>query len=103
MIYATWKLDFSNPNYGTGPESKIAELGAFAEGAWANGDISKDATILGYLNGEIDASELSAWNFAYITEAQALAFCQAINPAATFGQDGKIIALTEDNSIVALN
>ena len=96
MNYATWKLDFTDPNYGTGPEDKIAELGFGAEGAWVAGQVENGGTILGYTTEEQDESELTAWEFTNITEAEALAFCQAINPEAYLLPDGRITAPIEE-------
>jgi len=92
MNYATWKLNFSNPKYGTGPEDTIAELGANAEGAWVSGQAEDGGTILGYVSGVVDATALATWSFAFVTEAEALAFCQAINPEAYLLEDGRITA-----------
>jgi hypothetical protein len=44
----------------------------------------------------LDAAQLAAWNFAYKTEAEALAFCQAINSEAFLAEDGRIGAPMED-------
>ena len=97
MNYATWKLNFADPNYGTGPEDKIAELGFRAEGAWVAGEVQNDGTILGYTTEEQDESELTTWEFTNITEAEALAFCQAINPEAYLLPDGRITAPIEES------
>jgi hypothetical protein len=86
--YATWKLNFTDPKYGTGPEDKIAELGFAAEGAWANGQVENGATILGYLTAPQDESKLTTWSFANLTQEQALDFCRAINPDAYLLDDG---------------
>ena len=96
MNYATWKLDFTDPNYGTGPEDKIAELGFGAEGAWVAGVIENGGTILGYLTEEQDESELTTWEFTNITQVEALAFCQALNPEAYLLPDGRITAPIEE-------
>jgi hypothetical protein len=88
--YATWKLNFTDPNYGTGPEAKIAELGFSAEGAWVSGAVEDGGIILGYVQGEPDASQLAKWDFSYLTETEALAFCAEINPEAYLLPDGKI-------------
>ena len=96
MNYATWKLDFTNPNYGTGPEQKIAELGFGAEGAWLAGQSVKDGIILGYVTEPQDETELTTWDFTNITEAEALAFCQAIDPEAYLLPDGRITAPIEE-------
>ncbi len=92
MNYAIWKLDFSDPNRGTGPEEKIAELGFGAEGAWTNGEIQDGATIMGYVTEPQDESELTLWDFQNISEAQALDFCLAIDSDAYLLPDGRITA-----------
>ena len=96
MNYATWKLNFADPNYGTGPEDKIAELGFGAEGAWVDGQVETGGTILGYVTEEQDETELTAWDFTNITEAEALAFCQALNAEAYLLPDGRITAPAEE-------
>jgi hypothetical protein len=90
MNYATWKLNFANPEYGTGPEDRIAELGFGAEGAWVSGQAENGGTILGYVTEPVDESELTNWEVTNLTEAQALAFCLAINPDAYLEPDGRI-------------
>ena len=92
MNYATWKLNFTDPNYGTGPEDKIAELGFGAEGGWVSGQVENGGTILGYVTEAQDESQLTAWNFANITQADAIDFCLDINPDAYLLPDGKITA-----------
>jgi hypothetical protein len=96
MKYATWKLNFADPMYGTGPEDKITELGFKAEGGWVNGFVENDGVILGYVYGDPSESELAIWDFAYKSEAEALVFCQAINPDAFVLEDGRISAPIED-------
>ena len=96
MNYATWKLNFANPEYGTGPEERIAELGFGAEGGWVNGQVENGGTILGYVTEPVDESELTAWEVTNITEAEALEFCLAINPEAYLLPDGRITAPIED-------
>lgn len=95
MNYATWKLNFTDPNYGTGPEEAIANLGFGAEGAWSNGQVETGATILGYVTEPVDESELTTWEVRNISEAEALAFCQAIDPEAYLLPDGRITAPIE--------
>ena len=99
MKYATWKLNFDNPDYGTGPEEKIAELGAKAEAGWAEGAVESGSTILGYVTGEVDAADLSDWSFEFLTEAQALAFCNFLNADAYLLDDGRIGLPYEDLEI----
>ena len=89
MKYATWILNFVNPEYGTGPEDSINAQGGTAEGSYANGDVTQGAEILGYYTGTPTA--LSAWSFKKLTEAKALEFVQAIDPAAYLGANGRIL------------
>jgi hypothetical protein len=99
MNYATWKLNFTNPNYGTGPEDKIAELGFTAEGAWAAESVENNAVIMGYVTEPQDESKLTAWEFTNITQAAALEFCLALNPEAYLLPDGSITAPREETTI----
>ena len=92
MNYATWKLNFTHPSYGTGPEQKIAELGFGAEGGWVLGEVENGGTVLGYVTEPQDESQLTAWEFTNISQAEALEFCLAINPEASLLPDGKIKA-----------
>ena len=96
MNYATWKLNFTDPNYGTGPEDKITELGFGAEGAWVQGQVENGGIILGYVTEPVDESQLTAWEATNITEAEAIEFCLAINPEAYLLPDGRITAPIED-------
>ena len=90
MKYATWVLNFTDPNYGTGCEDSIISQGGTAEGAYLSGEITAGGKILGYYTGE--PTGLSAWSFKKITQAKALEFVQTINAEAYLGEDGKIIA-----------
>ena len=92
MNYATWKLNFTDPKYGTGPEDKIAEMGLGAEGGWVAGEAENGGTILGYVTEPVDETELTPWEVTNITQEQALDFCLAINAEAYLLPDGKIAA-----------
>lgn len=96
MNYATWKLNFTDPSYGTGPEDRIAELGFGAEGAWVSGQAENDGTILGYVTEPVDESELTTWEVTNITQQEALDFCLAIDPEAYLLPDGRITAPIKD-------
>ena len=96
MNYATWKLNFTDPKYGTGPEDRIAELGFGAEGAWVAGEVENDGTILGYVTEAVDESELTTWQVTNISQADALDFCLDINSEAYLLPDGRITAPIED-------
>jgi hypothetical protein len=92
MNYATWKLNFTDPKYGTGPEDKIGELGFAAEGAWVAGSVEAGGFILGYVTEPQDESQLTAWEFKNISELDAIEFCLAIDPTAYLLPDGRIAA-----------
>lgn len=95
MKYATWILDFTDPEYGTGPEDSIIEQGGTAEGGMPNGDTTKGAEILGYFTGE--PIDLQAWNFTELTQDEALAFVTEIDSTAYVAEDGKIqVKLVEE-------
>jgi hypothetical protein len=97
MNYATWKLNFADPKYGTGPEDRIAELGLGAEGAWVSGSVENGGTILGYVTEPVDETELTTWQVTNITQAEALDFCLALNPEAYLLADGRIAAPILEN------
>ena len=99
MNYATWKLNFADPNHGTGPEEIIAELGFGAEGAWVSGEVENGGTILGYVTEAQDESELTIWEFQNITESDAIEFCLELNSKAELLPSGKIVAPIEEPSV----
>jgi hypothetical protein len=96
MNYATWKLNFTDPNHGTGPEERIAELGLGAEAGWSKGEIENGGTILGYVTEPVDETKLTTWQVTNISQAQALEFCLDINPQAYLLPDGRITVPYED-------
>ena len=89
MKYATWKLNFAIPEYGTGPEASITLQGGTAEGSYTDGNVTDGAKILGYFTGE--PTGLDAWSFTELTQEEALAFVTAIDDTATVGEDGRIV------------
>ena len=97
MKYATWILNFDDPNYGTGPEASIAEQGGTAEGSYAKGDITKGARILGYFTGE--PTDLEAWSFTELTQQEALDFVLALDATAYVTEEGKIGIVYEEEII----
>ena len=97
MNYATWKLNFTDPQYGTGPEDKIGELGFAAEGAWVAGSVENGGVILGYVTEPQDESQLTAWGFKNISQLDALEFALALNPTAHLLPDGRIAAEVVEN------
>lgn len=97
MNYGTWKLNFTDPQYGTGPEDKIAELGYGAEGAWVAGQVETGGFILGYVTEPQDESELTAWEFKNISQLEAIEFALAIDPTAYLLPDGRIASVVVES------
>ena len=95
MNYALWNLNFTDPNYGTGPENKISQLGFGAEGAWSDGQVEMGSTIMGYVTEPQNELELADWNFRNITQQEALEFCLSINRDAYLLADGRITSPIE--------
>ena len=93
MKYATWKLNFDNPKYGTGPEQWIAEQGFWCEGGHLIGE-PDGGTIVGYFTGE--PVDLDSWEFAEVAQEQALALVLEIDATAHIVEDGKIGILVTD-------
>jgi hypothetical protein len=97
MKYATWKLNFDDPNYGTGPEPRVVKNKGTCEGAFAEGDVTKGARILGYFTGE--PTEVEAWEFTEITQQEALDFVLALDDTAYIAEDGRINIVFEEEII----
>ena len=74
MIYLKWKLSEDGVS-GTGPEETSADRGGHAEAGWA---VDADGYRIGYLAESVDLNELETWDVTQVTEAEALAFCQAL-------------------------
>ena len=90
MRYATWRLDWTNPMYGIGPEAEIAQRGGTASGVVAYPDVTT-GTILGIVSGDFNTAGLDLWSFTEIDADAALAFAQQIAPEAAFDADGRIV------------
>ena len=85
MIYLKWKL--SDGVWGTGPEETIAARGGLADASWA---VDAAGYRIGYLTQTANLDDLTTWDVTGQTEAQALAFCQALYAAAEVLPDGTI-------------
>lgn len=95
MRYLTWQLTWAD-GYGYGPEPVVAEHGARLEASsWVDPTVEV-GTILGYLHGDVDLALLDDWSVTELTEAEALAFAQAIDPNACVTDDGVIGTTTID-------
>jgi hypothetical protein len=95
MRYLTWHLTWPTNEYGYGPEQTAADNGAHLDASmWVNPDV-EHGDILGYLTGDLDIRLLSDWQTTELTEADALAFAQNIDPNAYVTDDGVIGTTTE--------
>jgi len=99
MNYATWKLNFEDPKYGTGPEDEIAKSGIKAEAAWVLGQVETGGTVLGYVSEPVEESELTTWQVKNLNEEEAIEFCLQINAEAYLLENGKITAPIEELAI----
>lgn len=100
MRYLTWKLMWpGDAKYGYGPEPIVAENGGRLDASsWVDPTV-ENGTILGYLTGDVDLTLLADWNVAELTQDEALAFAQALNPEAFLTDSGLIgepLGLTAD-------
>ena len=94
MRYLTWKLNWDG-NYGTGPEPVATANGGHLEASsWVDPSV-ETGTIMGYLTGDMEVALFAAFDGAEITEAEALAFAQAIDANAFVGDGGAIGTTTE--------
>lgn len=102
MRYLTWRLTWdADHQYGIGPEQTVVDNGARLEAsAWVDPTV-ENGTILGYLTGDVDLGLLSAWSVAELSQAEALAFAQALNPEAFLSDDGVIGAPLPDGPLMA--
>jgi len=86
MIYLKWKLS-DDGTWGTGPEGTIADRGGLAEASWA---VDDDGYRVGYLTQTANLDDLDTWDVSEQTEAEALAFSQALHGDAEVLPDGRI-------------
>ncbi len=88
MRYLKWQLHDASGVSGTYPVETIAAMGGNANTSCYVGD---DGYRIAYLWEDVDISLLdSAWNVTEVTEAEALAFCQALWEDAEVMDDGRI-------------
>ena len=84
MIYLKWKL--SQGTWGTGPEGPIDEAGGHAAASWA---VDAAGYRIGHASDDADLRG-GPWQVSEVTEADALAFCQALYADAEVLPDGTI-------------
>ena len=87
MIYLKWRLS-QDGVWGTGPEETISDRGSHAEASWA---VDSSGYRIGYLAESVDLTGLETWDVTEVTEAEALAFCQALWSDAEVIDSGYII------------
>ena len=87
MIYLKWKLS-QDGVWGTGPEETISDRGSHDEASWA---VDSSGYRIGYLAESVDLTGLETWDVTEVTEAEALAFCQALWSDAEVIDSGYII------------
>jgi hypothetical protein len=85
MKYASWTIDRSD---GSTPEPTIRDRGGEASG----GFMKDSETVVGYVWSDCDLTGLDKWNFSTMTDVQALAIAQGLNPKCFFAEDGTIQA-----------
>tara|TARA_R110000765_G_scaffold273064_1_gene371796 strand:+ start:1605 stop:1892 length:288 start_codon:yes stop_codon:yes gene_type:complete len=95
VIYLKWKLS-DDGTTGTGPEETIADRGGLADASWA---VAFDGYRIGHLTQPCDLTGLGTWDVTEQTEAQALAFCQALYADAEVLPDGLISGPPHDDDV----
>tara|TARA_R110000765_G_scaffold308174_1_gene401834 strand:+ start:1029 stop:1322 length:294 start_codon:yes stop_codon:yes gene_type:complete len=86
MRYLRWKL--SHDVWGTYPVEAIGALGGRAE---PSGCLDSDGYRIAYLYEDADISQLDpVWDTTEVTEAEALAFAQLIDPDIEVLSNGKL-------------
>jgi len=87
MKYVKWSVFFEpGATEGYTPEVIIRTRGGWAEGGFGISTFG----IIGYTSDDADLSGLEDYNVKEITQAEALAAAQAINPECWVDTDGKI-------------
>ena len=86
MKYVTWKIYFpTNSNEGYTPESTIRERGGTAEGG-----LSTENLIIGYVSDNADLTNLEQYEVTEVTQEQALNLAKQFNADCYLSDDGKI-------------
>lgn len=88
MKYATWVLNWNDPEYGTGPES-AASAGSIEAGP-ALGEVTEGAAILGYATDDINFAAFGPWAMTEISQQQALDLALALDAGAFIHESGRI-------------
>jgi len=83
MRYLKWKL--SEGTWGTGPEAEFNLGNKVTVGSY----LDSDGYRIGYLP-DLDTSSMGEWDVTEVSEADALAFAQAIWADAEIDSDGRL-------------
>lgn len=95
--YVAWKLDWTNPKYGTGPEEAANAQGVVLSASMFVEPDEYTGAILGYIvSGTIQPGSLDKWHITELTQDEALAFAQSIVPDAYLMPDGVITVPTPE-------
>lgn len=87
MRYFKWKIDWSDPNYGTDPTGPVNDKGSRLESCFSG----SDNWIYGYLvEGEPNILDFELWYLTEITSVEMLEVAIEIDNLANI-QNGKII------------
>jgi len=87
MKYFTWNIVWDNGSqYGTTPESSVTT--GKLEGRFEY----QPTSIVGYGTNNVDIAGLDKWSVVEITQEQALAYAQALNPECYVNNEEKIQA-----------
>ena len=97
--YATWKLDWTDPQHGTGPEATAAAQGVALSASMFVSPDEYTGAILGYvLSGAIQPGTLDKWHVTELSQAEALAFAQGVAANAYLLPDGVITIPPRDDT-----
>jgi hypothetical protein len=88
MRYFTWNIVWDDSFYGTTPESSVTI------GKLEGGFEYQPTSIVGYGTNNVSIVGLNKWSVVEITQEQALAYAQALNPECYVNNEGKIQAPT---------
>ena len=95
MIYLQWKL--SEGTWGTGPEETITDRGGTTQ---VSAHVDSSGYRIGYLTTSVDLTGLGDWDVTEVTEAEALAFAQALWADAEVAAGGYLSSVPPEDEFV---
>ena len=92
MKYYKWKLNWSNPQYGTDPSAINSET-IRVEPSFENGNlIAPETFVYGMaVLGEVDLAKYSDWQMVEVTAEDFLAQAQLTDSSSSLDSDGKLL------------